>query len=33
MEGKAFIYNDNGILTRVLIYKAGKYVGDGVIEN
>jgi antitoxin component YwqK of YwqJK toxin-antitoxin module len=33
MEGKAYIYNDNGILTRVLIYKAGKYVGDGVIEN
>jgi antitoxin component YwqK of YwqJK toxin-antitoxin module len=33
MEGKAYMYNDNGILTRVMIYKGGKYVGDGVIEN
>ncbi|MBA3662870.1 MAG: toxin-antitoxin system YwqK family antitoxin [Bacteroidetes bacterium] len=33
MEGKAFIYNENGILTRVAIYKNGVYAGDGVIEN
>lgn len=33
MEGKAYIYNDNGILTRVAIYKNGVYVGDGNIEN
>jgi antitoxin component YwqK of YwqJK toxin-antitoxin module len=33
MEGKAYIYNDNGILTRVAIYKNGVYVGDGSIEN
>lgn len=33
MEGKAYIYNDNGILTRVAIYKNGIYVGDGNIEN
>lgn len=33
MEGKAYIYNDNGILTRVAIYKNGIYVGDGAIEN
>jgi antitoxin component YwqK of YwqJK toxin-antitoxin module len=33
IEGKAYIYNENGILTRVLIYKNGKYIGDGVIEK
>ena len=33
MEGKAYIYNDNGILTRVAVYKGGIYVGDGHIEN
>lgn len=33
MEGKAYIYNDNGILTRVAVYKNGVYVGDGTIEN
>jgi antitoxin component YwqK of YwqJK toxin-antitoxin module len=33
MEGKAYIYNENGILTRVVIYKNGLYVGDGIIEK
>ncbi|MBS1652469.1 MAG: toxin-antitoxin system YwqK family antitoxin [Bacteroidetes bacterium] len=33
MSGKAFIYNENGILTRVAIYKNGIYQGDGVIEK
>jgi antitoxin component YwqK of YwqJK toxin-antitoxin module len=33
MEGKAYIYNENGILTRVAIYRNGLYVGDGVIEK
>jgi antitoxin component YwqK of YwqJK toxin-antitoxin module len=33
MEGKAYIYDDNGILTRVAIYKNGVYAGDGNIEN
>lgn len=33
MTGKAFIYDDNGILKRIAIYKNGVYAGDGVIEN
>jgi antitoxin component YwqK of YwqJK toxin-antitoxin module len=33
MDGKAFFYNENGILTRVAIYRNGQYVGDGVPEN
>lgn len=33
MDGKAYIYDDNGILSRVAIYKNGVYAGDGVIEN
>lgn len=33
MDGKAYIYDDNGILKRVAIYKNGVYAGDGVIEN
>ena len=33
MDGKAYFYNDNGILNRVAIYKNGVYVGDGVPEN
>ncbi len=33
MEGKAFIYNDNGILTQIAVYKGGIYVGDAPIEN
>lgn len=33
MEGKAYIYNDNGILTQIAVYKGGIYVGDAPIEN
>lgn len=33
MEGKAYIYDDNGILQRVSVYKGGSYVGDAPIEN
>jgi antitoxin component YwqK of YwqJK toxin-antitoxin module len=33
MDGKAYIYDNNGILKRVAIYKNGVYVGDGVVEN
>ncbi len=28
MEGKAYIYNDNGILQRIALYRNGLYVGD-----
>ena len=33
MEGKAYIYDINGILQRVSVYKNGNYVGDAPIEN
>ena len=33
MDGKAYLYTENGILKRILIYKGGVYVGDGVIEK
>jgi antitoxin component YwqK of YwqJK toxin-antitoxin module len=33
MDGKAYIYDDNGILTRVSVYKNGIYVGDTQVEN
>jgi antitoxin component YwqK of YwqJK toxin-antitoxin module len=33
MDGKSYIYNSNGILIRIALYKDGKYVGDGVIEE
>ena len=33
MEGKSYIYNSNGILIRIALYKNGKYVGDGVITE
>jgi antitoxin component YwqK of YwqJK toxin-antitoxin module len=32
MEGKNYIYNDNGILTRIEIYKNGAYIGDSQID-
>ena len=32
-DGKDYIYNSNGILIRIALYKAGKYIGDGVIEE
>jgi len=33
MDGKAYIYDDNGILTRIAVYKGGIYVGDTQVEN
>lgn len=33
MEGKAFIYNENGLLERVALYKDGVYVGDAPVEK
>jgi antitoxin component YwqK of YwqJK toxin-antitoxin module len=33
VDGKVYIYSSNGILTRIALYKNGKYVGDGVIED
>ncbi|MCE9538190.1 MAG: toxin-antitoxin system YwqK family antitoxin [Bacteroidetes bacterium] len=33
IDGKVYIYNTNGILTRIALYKGGKYIGDSVIEE
>ncbi len=33
MDGKAYMYDDNGILQRVAVYKNGVYVGDTQVEN
>ncbi len=33
MTGKAYVYDENGILKRITIYRNGQYVGDGVIEK
>ena len=33
MDGKAYIYDDNGILIRIAVYKNGIYVGDTQVEN
>jgi len=33
MDGKAYIYDDNGILNRIAVYKNGIYVGDTQVEN
>lgn len=33
VTGKAYIYDDNGILQRIAIYKNGQYAGDGVVEK
>ena len=33
MDGKAYIYDDNGILQRISMYRNGIYVGDTPIEN
>ncbi len=30
-DGKHYIYDDNGLLERIEVYKEGKYVGNGVI--
>jgi hypothetical protein len=33
MEGKGYIYDKNGILMRITVYKKGVYAGDAPIEN
>lgn len=33
MDGKAYIYDDNGDLIRIAIYKDGAYVGDAPIKK
>ena len=33
MEGKQYKYDENGLLIRVMIFKNGHYVGNGVIEK
>ncbi len=33
IEGKVYNYNRDGILTRIAVYKEGRYVGDAVIEE
>lgn len=33
MDGKAYFYNENGLLDRVSVYKNGMYVGDTQVEN
>ncbi len=33
MDGKAYFYSADGILTRIAVYKEGKYIGDSVIED
>lgn len=33
VDGKAYFYNSDGILTRIAVYKEGRYIGDSVIED
>jgi antitoxin component YwqK of YwqJK toxin-antitoxin module len=33
IEGKAYIYNENGILARIAVYRNGLYIGDAQPEN
>ena len=33
MDGKAYIYDENGIIQRIAKYKNGVYIGDTPIEN
>ena len=33
IDGKDYIYNTDGILERIAVYKVGKYVGDAPIED
>jgi antitoxin component YwqK of YwqJK toxin-antitoxin module len=33
IDGKSYIYDENGILTRIAVYRDGIYVGDAQIEN
>ena len=33
IDGKDYVYNSDGILEKIAVYKAGKYVGDAPIED
>ena len=33
MDGKSYIYDSNGLLQRISVYKNGFYVGDAPMEN
>jgi antitoxin component YwqK of YwqJK toxin-antitoxin module len=33
IDGKQYIYDDNGLLKQIMIFKEGRYIGDGVIED
>ena len=33
MDGKQYKYDENGLLLQIMIFKGGKYIGDGVIEE
>jgi antitoxin component YwqK of YwqJK toxin-antitoxin module len=33
IEGKAYFYDDNGILQRIAVYRNGLYIGDTPVEN
>lgn len=33
IDGKDYVYNTDGILEKIAVYKAGKYVGDAPIEE
>lgn len=33
IDGKVYFYSPDGILTRIAVYKDGKYVGDAVVEE
>lgn len=33
IDGKDYVYNTDGILEKIAVYKAGKYVGDAPIED
>lgn len=33
IDGKQYIYDENGILQQIMIFKSGRYVGNGVIEE
>lgn len=33
MDGKVYHYSPDGILTRIAVYKEGRYIGDSIIEE
>ena len=33
MDGKYYKYDENGLLTQIMVFKDGKYIGDGVIAD